>query len=278
VAQLVAQLVRDAGTARALLDDSAALGVLIARVTCKHAQLRRASLAALAVLARHSVAELIKWGVVDQLLSFVALDDAVAGGGDSSASEKQVAMQLLTAAAATPDGEALLPPTSAAIACAPSRREHQVAANGTVGGMARNIFSAVSLRAIVAANAPAASAVHAQLSSLFLRCEASDGRIVMVDVPSIDAASKQWLNGELAALLQLPQCDLPLTYLPNQGSSRLLASDADVRGCLQEAARRRRAPRACSSKRRRSTRASATTPCSAFSTSCRAKTSLRCSA
>jgi hypothetical protein len=234
VAQLVAQLVRDAATARTLLDDSAALGVLIARVTCKHAQLRRASLAALAVLARHSIAELIKWGIIDQLLSFVALggDDAAS---DSSASEKQVAMQLLAAAASTPDGEVLL--------SSDERRNslRTIASNvksqsGTVGGMARNILSAVSLRAIVAANAPAATAVHAQLSSLYLRCEASDGRIVMVDVPSIDAATKQWLNGELAALLQLPQCDLPLTYLPNQGSSRLLASDADVRACLQEAA------------------------------------------
>jgi hypothetical protein len=237
VAQLVAQLVRDAATARTLLDDSAALGVLIARVTCKHAQLRRASLAALAVLARQSIAELIKWGAVDQLLNFVLLDDA-STAADSSASEKQVAMQLLTAAAATADGEALLASDERrnSLRTIANASNAKAAQAGTVGGMARNILSAVSLRAIVAANAPAASAVHAQLSSLFLRCEASDGRIVMVDVPSIDTATKQWLNGELAALLQLPQCDLPLTYLPNQGSSRLLASDADVRGCLQEAA------------------------------------------
>lgn len=232
VLQLLAQLVRDASSARALLDEPAALGALIARVTCKHAQLRRAALAALAALARHSLAEMTRWGVIDHLLEFVALDDAAG----ASAPERQVAMQLLTAVAATPDGEALL---------AAAERLHRLRVLTTspksqasiVGKMARNILSAVSLRTtLAAAQAAPLGGATAVRTVPYLRCEASDGRVAALDAPAAsDGATKRWLDGELATLFQLSAA-VPATFLPDHGAARVLASDADVRGCVQAAA------------------------------------------
>ena len=225
--QLLAQLVRDGATARAFLTDAAALGALIARVTCKHAQLRRAALAALAALARHSLAEMTRWGVIDHLIEFVGLDDA-------ATPERQVAMQLLAAVAATSEGEALLVADERLPRLRLLSTAHKSQAT-VVGKMARNILSAVSLRSTLAAS-QSTNASASTRTAPYLRCEASDGRVAALDVPATsELATKDWLAGELCALFRLA-APAPITFLPDDGASRALVTDADVRLCVSAAA------------------------------------------